>query len=112
MGGDHAPRVNVEGAIAAAVDFGLDTLLVGRRREIEAELKKAGYTGDRVGVVDADEVVEFDEPSITPIRKKRRASVRVAAECVRDGRAQGMFTAGHTGAAMVVAKTIMGVAEG
>jgi glycerol-3-phosphate acyltransferase PlsX len=112
MGGDHAPRVNVEGAIAAAVDFGLDTLLVGRRREIEAELKKAGYTGDRVGVVDADEVVEFDEPSITPIRKKRRASVRVAAECVRDGRAEGMFTAGHTGAAMVVAKMIMGVVDG
>jgi glycerol-3-phosphate acyltransferase PlsX len=112
MGGDHAPRVNVEGAIAAGVDFGLDTLLVGRRREIEAELSRAGYNGDRIGVVDADEVVEFDEPSITPIRKKRRASVRVAAECVRDGRAEGMFTAGHTGAAMVVAKMIMGVVEG
>ena len=42
MGGDHAPRVNVEGAVAAAVDFGLETLLVGRRREIESELRKAG----------------------------------------------------------------------
>ena len=112
MGGDHAPRVNVEGAVAAAIDFGLDTLLVGRRKEIEAELSRTGYTGGRVGVVDADEVVLFDEPSITPIRKKRRASVRIAAECVRDGRASGMFTAGHTGAAMVVAKMIMGVVEG
>jgi glycerol-3-phosphate acyltransferase PlsX len=112
MGGDHAPRVNVEGAVAAAIDFGLDTLLVGRRREVEAELARTGYTGGRVGVVDADEVVLFDEPSITPIRKKRRASVRIAAECVRDGRASGMFTAGHTGAAMVVAKMIMGVVEG
>jgi glycerol-3-phosphate acyltransferase PlsX len=112
MGGDHAPRVNVEGAVAAAIDFGLDTLLVGRRKEVEAELARTGYTGGRVGVVDADEVVLFDEPSITPIRKKRRASIRIAAECVRDGRAQGMFTAGHTGAAMVVAKMIMGVVEG
>jgi glycerol-3-phosphate acyltransferase PlsX len=112
MGGDHAPRVNVEGAVAAAIDFGLDTLLVGRRKEVEAELARTGYTGGRVGVVDADEVVLFDEPSITPIRKKRRASVRIAAECVRDGRASGMFTAGHTGAAMVVAKMIMGVVEG
>jgi glycerol-3-phosphate acyltransferase PlsX len=112
MGGDEAPRAVVEGAVAAAVDFGLDTLLVGRRREIEAELKRLGYAGGRIDVVDADEVVEFDEPSITPIRKKRRASVRVAAECVRDGRARGMFTAGHTGAAMVVAKMIMGVVEG
>ena len=112
MGGDEAPRAVVEGAVAAAVDFGLDTLLVGRHREIEAELKRLAYAGGRIGVVDADEVVEFDEPSITPIRKKRRASVRVAAECVRDGRARGMFTAGHTGAAMVVAKMIMGVVEG
>ena len=44
MGGDHAPRVNVEGAVAAAIDFGLDTLLVGRRREVEAELAKTGAT--------------------------------------------------------------------
>ncbi len=112
MGGDHAPRAVVEGAVAAAVELGLATLLVGRRREIESELSRLGYGGSRIGVVDADEVVEFDEPSIAPLRKKRRASVRVAAECVRDGRARGMFTAGHTGAAMVVAKVILGVVEG
>lgn len=112
MGGDLAPRVNVEGAVAAAVELGLSSLLVGRGREIESELRRVGYRGDRVGIVDAEEVVRFDEPSITPIRKKRRASIRVAAECVRDGSADGMFTAGHTGAGMVVAKMIMGVVEG
>ncbi len=112
MGGDHAPRAVVEGAVAAAVELGLESLLVGRRREIESELKRQAYTGSRIGVVAADEVVGFDEPSITPNRKKRRASVRIAAECVRDGRARGMFTAGHTGAAMVVATMIMGVLEG
>ncbi|HQR45925.1 MAG TPA: phosphate acyltransferase PlsX [Thermoanaerobaculia bacterium] len=112
MGGDLAPRAVVEGAVAAAVELGLDTLLVGRRREIESELRRLDYTGNRISLVEADEVVAFDEPSITPIRKKRRASVRVAAECVRSGRARGMFTAGHTGAAMVVAKMIMGVLDG
>src|SRR5258706_15814142 len=112
MGGDLAPRVNVEGAVAAADELGLDTLLVGRRRELEAELKRTGYRGSRITVVDAEEVVGFDEPSITPIRKKRRASIRIAGECVRDGRAAGMFTAGHTGAPMGVAKMIMGVVEG
>jgi len=112
MGGDDAPRAIVEGAVAAAVELGLDSLLVGRGAEVEAELKRTGYHGDRIAVVEAEEVVRFDEPSITPIRKKRRASVRVAAELVRDGRAAGMFTAGHTGAGMVVAKMIMGVVEG
>jgi len=61
MGGDHAPRVVVEGAVAAAVELGLETLLVGRRREIEAELRRLVYTGAG-RIVDADEVVEFDEP--------------------------------------------------
>ncbi len=112
MGGDNAPRANVEGAVAAAVELGLDSLLVGRRREIELELMRAVYRGSRIGVVDADEVVRFDETSTTPIRRKTRSSVRVAAELVRDGRADGMFTAGHTGAAMVCAKMIMGVVEG
>ena len=112
MGGDLAPRVTVEGAVAAAVELGLDSLLVGRRGEIESELRRTGYRGTRVEIVDAEEVVRFDEPSITPIRKKRRASIRIAAELVRDGKAEGMFTAGHTGAGMVVAKMIMGVVEG
>ncbi len=112
MGGDHAPRSNVEGAVAAALDFGLQVLLVGRRRELESELHRTGYRGTAIHIVDAEENVRFDEPSITPIRKKRRASIRVAAECVREGSAQGFFTAGHTGAAMVVAKMIVGAIEG
>src|SRR5512140_43846 len=112
MGGDNAPRANVEGAVAAAVELGLATLLVGRRSEVESELRRAAYRGGLIDVVDAEEVVRFDEDSTTPLRKKKRASVRVAAELVRDGRAGGMFTAGHTGAAMVCAKMIIGVVEG
>ena len=112
MGGDNAPRATVEGAVAAAVDFGLDILLAGRRRDLEPLLRASGYRGSRIGVVDAEEVVGFDEPSTTALRKKPRASVRVAAELVRDGRADGFFTAGHTGAAMVTARAVLGVVEG
>src|SRR5512140_2839353 len=112
MGGDNAPRANVEGAVAAAVELGLETLLVGRRTEVESELRRAAYRGSLVSVVDAEEVVRFDEDATTPIRKKRRSSIRVAAELVRDGRAAGLFTAGHTGAAMVCAKMILGVVDG
>lgn len=112
MGGDYGPATNVEGAVSAATELGLDSILVGRRSEIESELKKLGYRGERIRVVDADEVVKFDEPSITPLRKKLRSSIRIAADLVRDGRAEGMFTAGHTGAAMVVGKMVIGVLEG
>ncbi len=73
MGGDNAPRATVEGAVAAAVDFGLDLLLVGRRREIEPILRATSYRGSRLSVVEAEEVVGFDEPSTTALRKKPRA---------------------------------------
>lgn len=112
QGGDNAPRAAVEGAVDAAVDFGLDLLLVGRRREIEPILRATSYRGSRIGVVDAEDVVGFDEPSTTALRRKPRASVRVAAELVRDGAAEGFFTAGHTGAAMVTARSVLGVVEG
>jgi len=112
MGGDNAPRAIVEGAVAAAVDFGLDLLLVGRRREVEPLVQVAGYRGSRIGVVEAEEVVGFAEPATTALRRKPGASVRVAAELVRDGKAEGFFSAGNTGAAMVTARAALGVVEG
>jgi len=112
MGGDNAPRATVEGAVAAAVDFGLDLLLVGRRREVEPLLRATSYRGSRVGIVEAEEVVGFDEPSTAALRKKPRASIRVGAELVKSGEAEGFFTAGHTGAAMVTARSVLGVVEG
>ncbi len=54
----------------------------------------------------------MDEPAITPIRKKRRSSLRICAELVKDGRAQVMVTAGNTGAAMVAAKMVIGTVAG
>jgi len=112
MGGDNAPRAPVEGAVAAAVDFGLDLLLVGRRREVEPLLRATSYRGSRVGIVEAEEVVGFDEPSTAALRRKPRASIRVGAELVKSGAAEGFFTAGHTGAAMVTARSVLGVVEG
>ena len=54
----------------------------------------------------------MDEPAITPIRKKRRSSIRLCAELVKEGRAQAMVTAGNTGAAMISAKMVIGTVAG
>jgi phosphate acyltransferase len=112
MGGDDAPRVNVDGAIAAVREFGISCLLVGRAAELETLVRDAGYSGPDIEIVDAAEVVTMDDPATTPIRKKRNSSIRIAANCVRDGRAQGLVSAGHTGAAMVCAKMVVGMIEG
>lgn len=111
MGGDHAPQSAVEGAVRAAAEDGAAVLLVGDRPRVEAELARHGYRG-RIEIVHAEEVVGMDEPAITPIRKKRRSSLRLCAELVKDGRAQVMVTAGNTGAAMVAAKMVIGTVAG
>jgi glycerol-3-phosphate acyltransferase PlsX len=112
MGGDHAPQVNVDGAVAAAREFGIATLLVGRAAELARLLEDSGYTGGDIEILDAAEVVTMDEHPVAALRKKRNSSIRVAANCVRDGRAAGLVSAGHTGAAMVAAKLFIGTIEG
>ena len=112
MGGDFAPQCAVEGAVSAAVEDGAEVLLVGDRARIEAELARLGKRSRGIEIVHAEEVVGMDEPAITPIRKKRRSSIRICAELVKEGRAQAMVTAGNTGAAMISAKMVIGTVAG
>jgi phosphate acyltransferase len=115
MGGDFAPQSAVEGAVRAAVEDRVAILLVGDRARLEAELARhpeAARQSARIEVVHAEEVVGMNEPAITPIRKKRRSSVRICAELVKDRRAEAMVTAGHTGAAVVAAKMVIGTLPG
>src|ERR1700724_1601176 len=115
MGGDFAPQSAVEGAVRAAVDDHASILLVGDRARLEAELARhpeAPRLEGRIGIVHAEEVVGMDEPAITPIRKKRRSSVRICAELVKERRAEAMVTAGNTGAAMIAAKMVFGTPPG
>ncbi|HEY4597759.1 MAG TPA: phosphate acyltransferase PlsX [Thermoanaerobaculia bacterium] len=112
MGGDFAPQSAVEGAFRAAREDGSSILLVGDRARVEAELRRLGSPEGRIEIVHAEEVVGMDEPAITPIRKKRRSSLRICAELVQEGRAQAMVTAGNTGAAMIAAKMVIGTVSG
>lgn len=112
MGGDFAPDATVTGAFEAAVEQGISILLVGQREPLEERLNRLGDARGRIEVVHAAEIVGMEEPAITPMRKKRDSSIRVCAELVKAGRAQAMVTAGNTGAAMIVAKTVIGAIKG
>lgn len=113
MGGDHAPAIEVAGAIAAAHDLRARILLVGREEAIRDELARQGCPNPRaqrlhIQIVNATEVITMDEPVAHAVRRKRDASIRVAARLVRDGKAQGLVSAGNTGAVMATAKLILG----
>lgn len=99
MGGDHAPAVVVEGAVAAARDFGVRILLVGPPREIEPLLARHGRP-PTIEIVEAGEVVAMDDHPVTAVRQKRGSSIVVGIGLVRDGRAQAFVSAGNTGAVM------------
>src|SRR5437879_11076917 len=108
MGGDHAPRREVEGAIVAAREFGVRILLVGLAPELKRELAKHSHRGLPIEIVPASEIISMEDSPSQAFRKKKDSSAHVAAKLVRGGQADGMISAGNTGAVMAVARFGLG----
>lgn len=103
MGGDHAPGVVVNGSLAAVKEYDLEVILVGDEPKIQALLKKAKYTGNRISVQHATEVIEMCEPAATSVRRKRNSSIVIGLNLVKEGKADAFFSAGNTGAVVCAA---------
>lgn len=113
MGGDNAPVPEVHGAVRAAKNQDVNILLVGREDRIKAELSKHdGWRKLPIRIVHASEVVTMEDNPAKALRTKRDSSIRVAARLVRDGEADGVVSAGNTGAVMAIAKTVLGMIPG
>lgn len=113
MGGDRAPGALVEGAIVAARELGVGITLVGERTVLDPYLARmGGAAAADLRIVDAPSVVGMDESPSAALRRKPGASVRIALDEVAAGRADGCFTAGHTGAALVAAHGALGLIPG
>jgi glycerol-3-phosphate acyltransferase PlsX len=115
MGSDHAPHAEIDGALAAARDFRIGIMLVGQRERVEPELRRCGWRGqgDRgIEFVEAEEVIGMDEAVATAVRRKKKSSLRIGSKLVNDGRADGLVSAGNTGAVMVTAKMVIGMLPG
>jgi phosphate acyltransferase len=113
MGGDHAPKSEVEGAIRAAAELDVRVVLVGLEDVIHQELAKhSGYASLPIEVRHAPEVITMEDSAAKAVRSKKNSSIHVAARMVRDGEAQGFVSAGNTGAVMATAKMIQGMVRG
>ncbi|HXE91775.1 MAG TPA: phosphate acyltransferase PlsX [Terriglobales bacterium] len=113
MGSDRAPKPEVEGAILAVREYDVRVLLVGQEERLRAELSLHPAAGRMpIEVVHASEVISMDEKAWKAVRGKRDTSMRVGLRLVRDGKAAGFVTAGNTGAAMALAKVVLGALPG
>ncbi|HZE88354.1 MAG TPA: phosphate acyltransferase PlsX [Verrucomicrobiae bacterium] len=112
MGGDNAPRAVVEGALAAAREWGHHILLVGREDAIRAEMERLKVREGEMEIVHAPETIEMHEPPVLALRRKKHSSIRVGAHLVREGLADGFVSAGNTGAVMACAKVSLGTIQG
>ena len=104
MGGDHAPKQTVLGALDAA-ERGVDVVLVGDESMLGAELEAAGRS---LPIIHAPEAIDMAEDPAAAIRAKKGASVRVASELVSSGETVGIVSAGSTGAALAAAAFMIG----
>lgn len=105
LGGDEAPSVvlaGVEQALAAAQD--IEVILTGPADVVEP----FAAAHERCEAVATTQVIEMGEHPANAVRKKKDSSIVVGCRLVREGRAQGFFSAGSTGACMSAATLVMG----
>ncbi|MDO8614179.1 MAG: phosphate acyltransferase PlsX [Dehalococcoidia bacterium] len=112
MGGDHAPREIVKGAVIAARDLGIKVALVGRTEVVEAELARHKDRPHGVTVVAATDIIEMEEHPAQAARQKKGASIVVGLKLVKEGRADAFVSAGNTGAVMAAAIMYLGRVRG
>lgn len=103
MGGDHAPRVVVEGAIAAVKEYGVSVVLCGDKPKITPWLEKAKYSGSNIEILHAPEAIDMCEPAANSVRRKRNSSIVLGLNLVKEGKAGAFFSAGNTGAVVCAA---------
>src|SRR5690606_21798688 len=92
----------------ACRELGLDVILVGEETRIRGELIRLG-AADQKGITirHAPEWVEAGEPASQQLRSRKETSLRLALELVKQGEADAVMSAGHSGAVVAGAVLVL-----
>lgn len=113
MGGDNAPQAVVNGVIQALNEFNdLEFYITGPEDVIKEQLKKENYTGDKITIIDAKEVISTNEHPVMAIRKKKDSSLCKALSLVKEKKCDAVLSAGSTGAFLAGCNFIVGRIKG
>lgn len=109
MGGDHAPQAVVEGVNQALAQFSdIEIQLYGDESKIRSYLTAT----ERVTIIHTDEKINSDDEPAKAIRRKKNASMVLAAKAVKDGEADAILSAGNTGALLAAGLFVVGRIKG
>lgn len=109
MGGDHAPKAIIEGVNRAIQDFlDIEIQLYGD----EAKIREHLTASERVTVVHTSEKINSDDEPAKAIRRKKDASMVLAAKAVKEGQADAILSAGNTGALLAAGLFVVGRIKG
>ena len=111
MGGDFGPKIMVEGALKAAQEYQTEVLLVGAEDLIRIELGKASPSNATVTIVNAAEAIGMGE-GLLSFRRKKRSSIRVGTQLVKDGKADAFVSTGNTAAVVYISRKVLGPLQG
>lgn len=115
MGGDVAPKNPIGGLkLALEAHPGIEKVyLTGPKEALEAELdaQQVGQR-ERIEIVPASQVVGMHDSGLDAVRKKKNSSITVAVDLVKQGAAQAVVSAGHTGASVTAGTLMLGRLDG
>ncbi len=114
MGGDHAPKAPVLGAIQAAKAYGANVTLVGRQDLIRQVLEEEKLTlPASVQIADAPDVVDMHDDPASIVHKRKNSSMVIGLRMLADGQGDAFISAGSTGAlltgATLIVKRVKGI---
>ena len=114
MGGDFAPANEIAGAVEALrqAKNEFEVILVGKERDIRAELGKHETEGLAISVVNADDVITMDDSPTASVKQKRNSSLAVGIQLHKEGKAEAFASVGNTGAALSASTLILGRIKG
>lgn len=111
MGGDYAPSAAVEGALLASRELQVQVFLVGAEEIIKKEFDRMDHSRSNAVIINASENIGMGE-AIFSFRRKKKSSIRVGAQMVKNREADAFVSAGNTAAVVYVSKKILGALHG
>ncbi|WP_246893411.1 phosphate acyltransferase PlsX [Clostridioides difficile] len=112
MGGDNAPKSNVEGAVNAIKEYQVDLIITGDKDLLEKEFSNYEFDRNKLEIVHTTEIIENEDKPVKAIRSKKDSSMVLSLNLVKEGKADAIISAGNTGALLAGGLFVVGRIKG